>query len=139
MFIRHCPDSKLSLIFKCKPLQLLTAVDVHDKLAEQRRDQRHSSLPKVTSAIPTLQQEVSSAVHSTLSTGKPTKEPAHIHTSTPASQGSTEQLQRIITMLERVLEQRPQQLQFQGGADRQYQKGQKNRGRSVKCVGMLGT
>lgn len=40
MFIRHCPDPELSLIFKCKPLQQWTVTDVHEKLVEHSRDQK---------------------------------------------------------------------------------------------------
>lgn len=51
MFIRHCPDSELSPIFKCKPLQQWTAADVHEKLVEHRRDKRHSSQPRCATAV----------------------------------------------------------------------------------------
>lgn len=38
MFICHCPDPELSLLFKCKPLQQWTVADMHDRLVEHSRD-----------------------------------------------------------------------------------------------------
>jgi hypothetical protein len=58
MFIRHCPNAELSLIFKCKPLQQWTTADVHERLDDYRREWRYSHLSKVTRAIATMKQEV---------------------------------------------------------------------------------
>lgn len=114
MFIRHCPDPELCLIFKCKPLHRWTAGDVHERLEEHQRESKAMHLSQPPVMVHTLRQEVSSPV--VLSKGLPSPavkpEPAVEHT--PASSPtpphySPESLAQVIALLERVLEQRPQQ------------------------------
>lgn len=132
MFIRHCPDPELSLIFKCKPLQQWTAADVHERLDEYRRERRYSNLTTVTPPITMLKQGVSAAMHTTLPAVRPATESNPVCRPAQSSQGSAEPMDRILAMLERVLEQRPQQAS--GSADRQFNKGQRNRMKSpVPC------
>ncbi|KAK0147550.1 hypothetical protein N1851_012979 [Merluccius polli] len=40
MFITHCPDTELSLVFGCKPLEEWTATDVQVRLDEHHRKKR---------------------------------------------------------------------------------------------------
>lgn len=118
MFIRHCPNAELSLIFKCKPLQQWTAADVHERLDEYRREQRYSHLSKVTPAIATMKQEVGAVMPITMPAVRPHMEvPNALPSPAQSIQGSAEPMERILAMLERVLEQRPQQsnCQFQKG------------------------
>ncbi len=48
MFIRHCPDPELSLIFKCRPVEQWTAADVHARLEEYGRERRCGSVSRAT-------------------------------------------------------------------------------------------
>lgn len=134
MFIRHCPDSELSLIFRCKPLQQWTAAEVHEKLVEHRRDKRNSSQPKSTTAVTMLRQDVSSGLHPSLTTSKPTSDSKAGPALCQPSQEPAEPLDRILSMLERILEQRPQQAQYHGRPERASQGGPRNRVRpSLPC------
>lgn len=40
MFITHCPDKELALVFSCKPLEEWTAADVQVRLDEHHRERR---------------------------------------------------------------------------------------------------
>ena len=126
MFIRHCPDPELCLIFKCKPLHQWTAGDVHERLEEHRREIKAKHLSRPSVMVSTLRQEVYSPVG--LSKGQPStavaQDPSIEHTpvSSPApSHSSSEPLARVIALLERVLEQRPQQIVNNPGSRPQQQ------------------
>ncbi|XP_054647797.1 uncharacterized protein LOC129189766 [Dunckerocampus dactyliophorus] len=111
MFIRHCPNPELSLIFKCKPLQQWTACEVHEKLVEHSRNQRLSVQPKRVTTITSKLQEVSPRVHHVTPEYKITSPsmPGGALAKDPQVEGSADRLDRIIAMLEQVLTQRPQQ------------------------------
>lgn len=130
MFIRHCPDSELSLIFRCKPLQQWTAAEVHEKLVEHRRDKRHSYQPKSTTAVTMLRQDVSSGLRPSLPTGKPISDADTGPALNQTSQEPAEPLDRILSMLERILEQGSQRAQNYGRPERRSQGGPNNRARS---------
>lgn len=102
MFIRHCPNPELSLIFKCRPLEEWTAADVHARLEEYRREKRCSSVPKAPPAIPLLKQEV--AVQPTETKVKTSVKPESAQYQTPTNE-HVEPMERILAMLERVLDQ----------------------------------
>lgn len=131
MFIRHCPDPELSLIFRCKASQLWTAAEVHEKLVEHKKDQRYSPYSKTAPAITSLRQEVSSTAHPTVPDGVLHNEASLASSSNQATQGSAGQLEHIIARLERLLEQRPQQAQFQVRSNPHFQRGRRNRARPL--------
>ena len=60
MFITHCPDTELSLVFSCKPLEEWTATDVQVRLDEHHRKRR-------------LQQRQSSCLADSLQTTQATR------------------------------------------------------------------
>ncbi|KAK0151741.1 hypothetical protein N1851_006950 [Merluccius polli] len=107
MFIRHCPDPGLCLIFKCKPLLQWTAGEVHERLEEHQRENKakHSTCPPVTVS---LKQGVSSPValpkDNPVAAAAPRPAPVAASSHNPA-----EPFAQVIALLERVLEQRPQQ------------------------------
>lgn len=114
MFIRHCPDPGLCLIFKCKPLHQWTAGEVHERLEEHQRESRAKHLSCSPVTIPTLKQEVSSPVVSSKVKPVPVIKPEPVIEQTPApvvvpSHNPSEPFAQVIALLERVLEQRPQQ------------------------------
>ena len=113
MFIRHCPDPELALVFKCKPVHQWTAADVHERLEECRKERKFSRPAKVLPpVVTTLRQEVSAAVSPTMpAVGPATQSPNPVSSpvQSPSPQGSTETMDRILTLLERVLVQRPHQ------------------------------
>ena len=103
MFITHCPDRELSLVFSCRPLEEWTAMDVQVRLDEhhhkKRLQQRHSA------ARPTDHLQYSQAVdavHSHVQTAvTPAAQPAM--TGGPVS-GESHVLGHIVTLLERLLQ-----------------------------------
>lgn len=115
MFITHCPDPELSLVFSCKPLEEWTAPDVQVRLDEhhqkKRLQQRQSTARQADSLRSAQAGEVlHSHVQATVSPPAPTPQP------TPAGRPSSSEghsLEHVITLLERLLEreshQRPRQ------------------------------
>lgn len=115
MFIRHCPDPGLCLIFKCKPLHQWTAGEVHERLEEHQRESRAKQLSCSPVTISTLKQVVSPPVVSSkvkpVSVTQP--EPAIEQQPAPVvapSHNPSEPFAQVIALLEQVLEQRPQQM-----------------------------
>lgn len=119
MFIRHCPDPELSLIFKCKPLQQWTAAEVHERLDEWRRERKLSHPAKVLPpVVTTLRQEVSAVMPPTMPAIRPITQSPNLVFSpvqSPSPQTSTEPIDRVLALLERVLVQRPHQSNRQSG------------------------
>ncbi|KAL2076458.1 hypothetical protein ACEWY4_027922 [Coilia grayii] len=115
MFIRHCPDPGLCLIFKCKPLNQWTVGEVHERLEEHQRESRAKHLAGQTTNVSALKQEVSLPVAPLR--GNPVivnqTEPTNEQLPAPvvgASLNVSEPLAQVIALLERVLDQRPQQM-----------------------------
>ncbi len=122
MFIRHCPDTELSLIFKCRPVEQWTAADVHARLEEYGRERRCGSVSRALPAITVLQQEVAvqppeKKVNKTV---KPEPDSCQTQPKEPV-----EPMERILAMLERVLEHG--QSSRQAGTERHAYKSQRNR------------
>lgn len=120
MFIRHCPDPGLCLIFKCKPLHKWTAGEVHERLEEHQRESRAKHLACQTSNVTVLKQEVAPPVVSQRNDPVPVAQtgPATEQSPTPmvaASLITPEPLAQVIALLERVLDQRPQQAMNSSG------------------------
>lgn len=122
MFIRHCPDPEFSLIFKCRPLEQWTAADVHARLEEYGREKRCRSVSRVPPTIPLLKQEVTVQPSETKvkTTVKPESALYQIPTKEPV-----EPMDRILAMLERVLDQG--QSRNQAGTERHTFKAQRSR------------
>ena len=91
MFITHCPDRELSLVFSCRPLEEWTATDVQIRLDEHHRktrlQQRHSAT-RPTDHMHAVQavQAVHSHVQSAVSPPPPAAQPAVV--SKPATSES---------------------------------------------------
>ncbi|XP_057199298.1 uncharacterized protein LOC130559933 [Triplophysa rosa] len=124
MFIRHCPDPELSLIFKCRPVEQWTAADVHARLEEYSREKRCGSVSRVPPAITLLKQEV--AVLPSETKVKTTVNPEFDVYHTPSKE-PIEPMERILAMLERVLENG--QSRNQAGTERHLPKSYRSRGR----------
>ncbi|XP_043982844.1 uncharacterized protein LOC122836928 [Gambusia affinis] len=112
MFIRHCPDSELSLIFKCKPLQQWTPADVHEKLLEHSKDQKCGPQLSAPSALSFQRQEVSPHVQqvtcsSTCATPSPTS--TSVSSTGLNAPAPADRLDHVIALLEKVLEGQPRQ------------------------------
>lgn len=112
MFIQNCPDPELSLIFKCRQLKEWTVAEIHEKLVEHCRARKRLSKHRMTNVLPSQQQEVTTSMQRATLTGAIV--PAVV--SPPAgraAESSLDRLDQVITLLERVLEQQPQQYKFQ--------------------------
>lgn len=104
MFIQNCPDPELSLIFKCKPLQQWTVADIHEKLVEHCRDHKQTSKQRVNPVLFSQHQEVTACVQC----ASPATA-AGLPALSPPVDGSSDRLDKIISLLERVLVQQSQQ------------------------------
>lgn len=114
MFIRNCPDSSLACVFKCKPTTKWTFTEVQEAIDEHQREQQvkrpHATAPKAkTLQIATA---VAAPDHSELEVECRQMNTAKI---TPISSTSPNDrtaesgaLERMLTMLERVLERTAQ-------------------------------
>lgn len=122
MFIRYCPDPELSLIFKCRPLEQWTAADVHARLEEYGRERRCGSVSRAPPAISLLKQEV--AVQPSETKVNEAVKPESVLCQTRPTE-PVEPMERILAMLERVLEHG--QLSRQAGTERHAFKSQRNR------------
>lgn len=110
MFIQNCPDPELSLIFKCKPLQQWTVADIHEKLVEHGRDHKQTSKQKINTVLCLQLQEVAAPVQCASPTAtNPSTAAAVSPTNAPPTEGSSDRLDKVIALLERVLTQQSQQ------------------------------
>ncbi|KAF7199086.1 putative LOC107395374-like protein [Nothobranchius furzeri] len=130
MFIRHCPDPELSLIFKCKPLAQWSVTEVHDRLVEHRgsgaRFLQAKTCAPHTAQQPNVKlcmQQVPSMVAST-----------QLQEAQPADV-SADRLERIMCLLERMLDQQPWRDMTSGRGGAHPRQTQVMRGRTVTpCV-----
>lgn len=135
MFIQKCPDPELSLIFKCKQLNDWTVAAIHEKLVEYCRDRRQPIKHRFNSALFSQQQEVITSVQSAAPSSAVVHPVAVI--SSPAgqvSESSPDRLDRVITLLERVLEQQPHRFEGQSKSNVRAWKNQPARVRPVPCA-----
>ncbi|XP_035984679.1 uncharacterized protein LOC118558278 [Fundulus heteroclitus] len=110
MFIQNCPDPELSLIFKCKQLSEWTVADIHEKLVEHCRTRKQLAKHRLTSALLSQHQEVVDSVRSVAPVSA--VRPSAAVVSSPdgqSAESSPDRLDRVIALLERVLEQQPRQ------------------------------
>lgn len=103
MFITHCPDAELSLVFSCKPLEEWTATDVQVRLDEHHRKRR---LQQRQSFHPAGSLQTGQAVnilqcHTQSAGGAPAPQPA---AAGRTSQSEGQSLDHVITLLERLLQ-----------------------------------
>lgn len=108
MFITHCPDPELSLVFSCKPIEEWSISEVQVRLDEHHRKQRlqqRQSTHAVTNIQPSQTMHiVGSHVQTTQS--QPVFQPSAASASLP---NEGQPLERVITLLERLLRQGPPQ------------------------------
>lgn len=109
MFVRHCPDPHLQLIFRCKPQQHWTAAEVQERLDEFQRETKHArnklsclaqKQETVMQTLPSVHDEVSEYEAAAAKSNAP-----QVQQSFACS--SVESLERLITRLEHVLERVP--------------------------------
>lgn len=111
MFIQNCPDTELSLIFKCRPLQEWTVADIHDKLVEHCRDHKQAPKQKINTVLCSQRQEVAAPVQSATN-AKPSQAAVVAPPSAQQAEGSPDRLDRVLALLERVLAQQSQQPKY---------------------------
>ncbi|KAI2654682.1 Gag-Pol polyprotein [Labeo rohita] len=115
MFIRNCPEPGLSSVFRCKPISKWTVSEIQEAIDEHQRDVQSKKLP-VSHEVNTVQ--VTAAKVSTYPHAAPKGEslnaaaPVYVPKSPlkaaepAASEAGT--LERVLSMLERVLERTSQ-------------------------------
>lgn len=106
MFITHCPDPELSLVFSCKPIEEWTVHEVQVRLDEHHRKkrlQRRQHTNAVTNMQPSQTMKVVDS-HAQATQSQPAPQPPAAVTSLP---NESQSLERVITLLERLLHQGP--------------------------------
>lgn len=109
MFVRHCPDPQLQLIFRCKPQQHWTAAEVQERLDEFQRETKYTGnqLSCLAQKQKTVMQVLSS-VHDEVSNHEVSVAKGNApQVQQSFAYSSVESLQRLITRLEHVLERVP--------------------------------
>ncbi|XP_041836974.1 uncharacterized protein LOC121637109 [Melanotaenia boesemani] len=111
MFIRNCPDPNLACVFKCKPISKWTLAEVQEAIDEHQREHRVKK-PAANTAKPRVLQ-MATAVP-VITSPEPEIDQVHVNTaktsaaSPPLSNDATASepnaLERVLSMLERVLE-----------------------------------
>ena len=108
MFITHCPDPELSLVFSCKPLEEWTAIDVQVRLDEHHRKKRLQQR-RPTHPISGLESDQAvDVLHSHVQTAVRPPAPQPTAAGRPVSSDG-QSLGHVITLLERLLNQGPAQ------------------------------
>ncbi|XP_023199712.1 uncharacterized protein LOC111610319 [Xiphophorus maculatus] len=123
MFIRNCPDPSLACVFKCKPTTKWTLTEVQEAIDEHQREQQvkrpqataaKAKVLQIATATAALDHSEPEVEHRQVNTVKITPVSFPSSNDRPAESGA---LERVLTMLERVLERTAQpvgdtQLQF---------------------------
>ncbi|KAL1277421.1 hypothetical protein QQF64_024094 [Cirrhinus molitorella] len=91
MFIRHCPDKELSLVFKSKSAQSWTASEVQERLDEMLREQKATRRVACQQAAKVIEPVDNS----------PSLSPHRLETAMPATDNGA--LDKVLTMLEKAL------------------------------------
>lgn len=119
MFIRNCPDPDLSSVFKCKPISKWSVMEVQEAIDEHQRESQSRKNPSSTPKARTLQVATAAVVvdppdidkeeYASVNTAKcvPSKASEAKIGETAATDPGT--LERVLSMLERVLERANQQ------------------------------
>lgn len=112
MFIRNCPDPSLACVFKCKPISKWSLTEVQEVIDEH---QRECQVRKTKAKAHALQ--VATAV-TAISSSEPETDQVPVNTAKftsanpakPSETATTDQsaLERVLSMLERVLERTSQ-------------------------------
>lgn len=108
MFITHCPDTELSLVFSCKPLEEWTAADVQVRLDEHHRKKRLQQRQSTCPADSLQPAQATRVLHSHVQSAESSPAP---QTSAPSRTLQTEgqSLEHVITLLERLLQRETSQ------------------------------
>lgn len=110
MFIQNCPDPELSLIFKCKQLKDWTVADIHEKLVEHCSNRKRLTKHRMSGFLSSQHQEITSSMQSATSSAEVRTPVTVVAPPIEKPAGSSpDRLDRVIALLERVLEQQPQQ------------------------------
>lgn len=116
MFIRNCPDPDLSCVFKCKPIGKWSLTEVQEAIDEHQRENQVKKpavhVPKahairVATAVAESDLSESDIVYSNVNTAKLTVPTKQSDITVPESNA----LERVLSMLERVLERTSQPTQ----------------------------
>ncbi|KAJ8404548.1 hypothetical protein AAFF_G00338150 [Aldrovandia affinis] len=104
MFIRHCPDPELALVFKCKPLEEWTAGEVQARLDECQREHRLKQRQPTRLAGGVVSPfRPTGVLHACAQTAE--KPAATQPPLVPAQPTEGQSLEDVIALLEHVLEQ----------------------------------
>lgn len=112
MFIRNCPDHNLACVFKCKPISKRSLTEVQEAIDEHQREHQvkkpaaRKHVLQVATAVASADPPETETDHLQVNTTKyipsnPAK-PVDAHASDPNA------LERVLSMLERVLERTSQ-------------------------------
>nr|XP_021325598.1 uncharacterized protein LOC103909664 [Danio rerio] len=114
MFTRNCPDPELSSVFKCKPMSKWSIEEIQEAIDEHQRENQCRRIPNTVKphtlhvstakAVPVLEE----VKESELTAANATACTPSSHSEAKASQSNSEALERVLNMLERVLERTSQ-------------------------------
>lgn len=108
MFITHCPDPELLLVFSCKPLEDWTTTDVQVRLDEHHRKKRLQQRQSTRPVSGLQSAQAADVLHSHVQTAesRPAPQPSAAGRPFPSDGQS---LEHVITLLERLLKQESSQ------------------------------
>lgn len=113
MFIRNCPDSDLACVFKCKPISKWSLTEVQEAIDEHQREHQVKKPPvnmpkasaiRVATAVAESDSSENKAEYTNMNTAKLTNPLKPSEVTVPESNT----LERVLSMLERVLERTSQ-------------------------------
>lgn len=113
MFIRNCPDPSLACVFKCKPISKWSLTEVQEAIGEHQREHQvrksngaRKNILQVATAVTTADPPQPETDHLQVNTTKCTSSNPVNSGDAPTSDPSA--LERVLNMLERVLERTSQ-------------------------------
>lgn len=113
MFIRNCPDSDLACVFKCKPISKWSLTEVQEAIDEHQREHQvkkpaantpNAHAIRVATAVAVSDPPKHNAENTNVNTAKLTNQVKQSEVTVPESNA----LERVLNMLERVLERTSQ-------------------------------
>lgn len=115
MFIRNCPDPGLSSVFRCKPISKWTITEIQEAIDEHHRDVQSKTLPvtHVVKSVHVATAKVLSSPHTvpggeSLNAAAPAFVPDSPLKAAESPSSEAGILERVLNMLERVLERTSQ-------------------------------
>lgn len=115
MFIRNCPDPGLACVFKCKPISKWSLTEVQEAIDEHQREYQvkksnanttKAHILKVATAVTATSSPEPETDYVQVNTAKYT--PTNLTKSNEAAASEQSALERVLSMLERVLERTSQ-------------------------------